>query len=275
MRIRQITSLVTVVTGECAALVLLHRVGSVGAVDWGDPGRWLAATPPEDALVEVVRLAGLVLAWWLTVTTVLYVLARLTRVPSLVRSVEWATLAPVRRVVDGVLATSIVAGSTFGSATMALAEHAPSPVVVQLDQPKQREAPEPAYRPRPAGNGIAPQSDSEPRPTSTTTVPAASDGTPRLARMPAPPAIEAAALPSSTPTTYVVQAGDSLWRIAERQVAAPTGRSPDDIGVAEVHAYWVHLVETNRHRLRSGDPDLIHPDEVLVLPASTDPNPTG
>ena len=97
--------------------------------------------------MEVVRLAGLVLAWWLTVTTVLYILARLTRVPSLVRSVQWATLTPVRRVVDGVLATSLVAGSTFGSATIALAEpRAPSPVVVQLDQPKQSEAPEPAYR---------------------------------------------------------------------------------------------------------------------------------
>jgi len=262
--------------GECAALVLLHRVGSSGAVDWGDPGRWLADTPPEDALVEVVRLAGLVLAWWLTATTVLYILARLTRVPSLARSVQWATLAPVQRVVDGVLATSIVAGSTFGSATVALAEPgAPSPVVVQLDQAKQSGAPEPAYRPRPAGDGTATQPDSGSKATSTTSAPAANNGPPEPARRPAPPATEAAAVPPSTPTTYVVQAGDSLWRIAERQVAATMGRSPDDISVGEVHAYWVHLVETNRHRLRSGDPDLIHPDEVLVLPAASDSNPSG
>lgn len=227
-------------------------------------------------MVEVIRLAGLVLAWWLTATTVLYILARLTSVPTLVRSVEWATFAPVRRVVDGVLATTIVAGATFGSAAMASAEpRSPSPVVVQLDRgANQSEAPAPIYRPRPAGDGVVALPSEEPKVTTTTTVPPA-EHRPQSASLSTSPPSRAAPEAPPPPTTYLVQPGDNLWRIAEHQLAAVTGRSPADIGVAEVRAYWLRLVETNRNRLRSGNPDLIHPGEVLGLPEPTDPNPTG
>ncbi len=30
--------------------------------------------------------------------------------------------------------------------------------------------------------------------------------------------------------------------------------------------YWVVVIEANRSRVRSGDPDLIYPGEVIVLP---------
>ncbi len=286
MRIRQITSLAAVVVSECAALMALHRLGSSEAINWGRPMQWLAETPHEDVLVEVVRVAGLVLAWWLAATTFLYVLARLTRVPSLVRSVEWATLAPVRRVVDGVLATSMVAGSTFGGATIASAEpHAPSPspVVVQLDrQGKSGEpASTPAYRPRPAGNGdsVGPEKQSKAvtsttAPEAPTTAPGPNDVPPQPSTTSLPPRTEPVAPSSETSMTYVVQPGDNLWRIAHRQLgqATATGSPQGDIGVLKVRAYWASLVEINRHRLRSGDPDLIYPGEELLLPGQREPS---
>ncbi|MDQ3569785.1 MAG: LysM peptidoglycan-binding domain-containing protein [Actinomycetota bacterium] len=269
MRIRQITSLAAVVAAESAALLVLHRLESSGAIDWGNLGRWLADTPPEDALVEVVRLAGLVVAWWLAATTVLYVLARLTRVPTLVQSVEWATLAPVRRVVDGILATSIFAGSTFGATTIASAEpRAPSPVVIQLDRQTNLGEPasNPAYRPRPAGDGGVRGPANESKAATTTTARAADHVPPQPTPTSVPPRTEPVSQTSETLMTYMVQPGDNLWRVAERQLAKATGRSAGEIEVPEIRAYWTSLVETNRDLLRSGNPDVIYPGEKLRLP---------
>jgi nucleoid-associated protein YgaU len=39
---------------------------------------------------------------------------------------------------------------------------------------------------------------------------------------------------------------------------APTNR--------EVAEYWHRVIEANRDRLRSGDPDLIYPGEEIILP---------
>jgi nucleoid-associated protein YgaU len=66
----------------------------------------------------------------------------------------------------------------------------------------------------------------------------------------------------STPATqYVVRPGDSFWRIAEATVA------PDE----EVATHWLRLVAANLERIRSGDPDLIFPGEIVVLPAKDAP----
>ena len=45
-----------------------------------------------------------------------------------------------------------------------------------------------------------------------------------------------------------------------------TGRSPADLSPADVAAYWLRVVELNRHRLRSGNPNLVYPGEVVELP---------
>jgi hypothetical protein len=34
----------------------------------------------------------------------------------------------------------------------------------------------------------------------------------------------------------------------------------------DVRSYWLELVRANTPALRSGDPDVVHPGEVLVLP---------
>lgn len=57
----------------------------------------------------------------------------------------------------------------------------------------------------------------------------------------------------------VVERGDHLWKISELHIDS---HHP---GV-EVAPYWVRVIEVNRPSLRSGDPDLIYPGEVIRLP---------
>ena len=60
--------------------------------------------------------------------------------------------------------------------------------------------------------------------------------------------------------TYVVRPGDSLWSVAARLVRADTSRAQ----IAEVvEALW----RLNAGRIATGDPDLIRPGQILVLPA--------
>jgi hypothetical protein len=73
----------------------------------------------------------------------------------------------------------------------------------------------------------------------------------RVAPMPTP-----AVDPS--PRVVVVQPGDNFWRIAESVVG---DHDPEALA-----RYWVKVVEANRDRIRSGDPNLIYPGEQIVLP---------
>ncbi|MEM9714144.1 MAG: hypothetical protein AAGA17_18125 [Actinomycetota bacterium] len=63
--------------------------------------------------------------------------------------------------------------------------------------------------------------------------------------------------------TWNVEQGDHLWSIAEARVGGDDGIVDD----AEVHDYWVRLVELNADRLVvPGEPDLILPGQELLLP---------
>jgi nucleoid-associated protein YgaU len=64
------------------------------------------------------------------------------------------------------------------------------------------------------------------------------------------------------PDRYRVRPGDNLWTIAQRQAAADGA----DDSTAEVAGYWLRLVEAATPSLRSEDPDVIHPGEVIALP---------
>lgn len=61
---------------------------------------------------------------------------------------------------------------------------------------------------------------------------------------------------------YTVVRGDSLWRIAARVLSA--GGGPD--AGHDVAVYWPRIYDANRDVIGS-DPDLIHPGQVLTLPA--------
>jgi hypothetical protein len=63
----------------------------------------------------------------------------------------------------------------------------------------------------------------------------------------------------------VVQ-GDNLWTIARDHLAAVTNRRASDLSDHEIASYWLRVIAVNRSSLRSGNPDLIFPDELIMLP---------
>jgi nucleoid-associated protein YgaU len=64
--------------------------------------------------------------------------------------------------------------------------------------------------------------------------------------------------------TVIVAKGDHLWKISEHHLRRVLGRQATKV---EISPYWRRVIETNRTKLRSGDPDLIYPGEVVTLPA--------
>lgn len=62
--------------------------------------------------------------------------------------------------------------------------------------------------------------------------------------------------------TYIVQAGDSLWRIAERTLAA---RDSGEVTSADIARFWPTVYRANR-ALIGDDPNLIFPGQPLQIP---------
>lgn len=72
------------------------------------------------------------------------------------------------------------------------------------------------------------------------------------------------AAPASTPADeHRVVPGENLWSIAAAHLAAARGQP---VGDPDIARYWVTVVDANRARLRSADPDLIYPGELVTLP---------
>jgi LysM domain len=107
-----------------------------------------------------------------------------------------------------------------------------------------------AYVPRPAG-----QAPSSTRPPA----PAPPGYTPAPAGRPAP-------TDRAEAGRHRVVEGDNLWAIARDHLARATGRRAGDLTEREVARYWLDVVDANRSGLRSGDPDLIFPGEMIKLP---------
>jgi hypothetical protein len=242
--------LAVLVAAEVAAVVALHRLGGIDgfAIPRRDLGQWLQQTPSEDVLLAGLRLAALLAAWWLLGTTLLYVAARVARRHGAAHALGWATLPMVRRWADRAVAVSIVAAGALGAARPAVADPAPGttapvPVVVGVDHRDRSQLP-----------------DSPP-------------ATFRAGRSSVPPLVPAVPLPPAAPppapdtnATHTVVRGEHLWSIGAAHLAMTTGRAVRDLTAADIAPYWVRVVEMNRGRLQSGNPNLVYPGEVLELP---------
>ena len=201
-----------------------------------DPGG-----PIEPALAAVLRLAGLVVGYWSAVSTILYLIGKAGRVPGTIRAVGWATIGPVRRLIDGVVAGALVVG--FGLPATAIATTGPG------------------YLPVPAGDpletGAAVRGSLTPGPSflPIDQIPVPGIGDPG----------SKAPLVANGPTEVVVKSGDHLWSLAEQRLTQVRGEGVSD---AEIALYWLKMIDINLARIRSGDPDLIVPGEILLLPGT-------
>lgn len=63
--------------------------------------------------------------------------------------------------------------------------------------------------------------------------------------------------------TVTVVKGDHLWKISKRHLEVRMQRRPSN---SEISPYWRQVIDENAENLRSGDPDLIYPGELIELP---------
>lgn len=259
---RERSRLVGLVVTEVALVVALHALGRSDGfgIEWSNLSTWFESTSFEDAFGVVVLVVALLIAYWLLVSTLAYLAASVAGRPGALGAVSWLTLPPVRRLVSRAVALSLAASTVAGSLSSAVAGGAGSaPVVAEVDQsgtffpPGATRAPEGGDQP-----GIVVPPHLEPE-----SAPAGHDPEPdQRPSVPVEPVVD-----GSVGHPVTVRHGDHLWGLAERHLAEVLGRS--DLGEHEIARYWVSVIEANRETIRSGNPDLIYPGEVLVLPAVT------
>jgi hypothetical protein len=246
-RLARIIRLAVVFGLEGGALVWLLRLGSRPwlRIDWSNLDTWLRVTPTEDAIAAMVWLVAVGCAIWLAVSTLLYLIARASRVPALIRSIEWMTLPAIRKVSEGALAALVVTSTI--AATPVRAE-APPPMVVVVDE-------DGALLP-PGFVGRGREILQEVRPAVETEVPP----------LPTLPSQTGADTDEAPPAMVTVQTGDNLWTMSRRHLTDLLNRPPTN---QEIAPYWRRVITANQPNLISGDPDLIYAGEVIEMPLTS------
>jgi hypothetical protein len=201
--------------------------------------------------------AAFVMAW-LIATTVVCVASRAWLRCSPLRGVEWLGAAVIARYIDAAFALAL--GVSAITATAGIAAAAPA----TASRGSGASGPPVTVEVQPDGTlVIVPPASSPPTPAPTTTTPTTSTSVPPTRAT--PPATATAPPPSTaTNVTVTVAAGDNLWRIAADHLTTRHGRPALD---DEIVGYWRAVVAANRGTLRSGDPNLIFPGELVTLPA--------
>ena len=210
----------------------------VGAALWASRPAASGALLADGELLAlwVAWTAALAVAAWHGVGAVLCAAA--TVAPNMVTLGRISRCSPrlVRRVAGVTCTASVVL--TPGAATAATVEPSLARPPASADEPFVR----------------APQDPTEVAPVDPVTPP------------PAPMTnTEPSAAPITATRSHVVVQGDNLWRIAAAELSRVTGdANPSDGAIVP---YWRRVVDGNRATLRSGDPSLIYPGEIVTLPA--------
>jgi len=188
-------------------------------------------TGDDLAVMTAWALAVLSSAWLLVVSAVCEVGLR-TRTTRITRVA--ARLAPrfARRLAEAAIVASFVAGPVV-----------PAGASGSSTAPAQTEA-----RDEPVVRSPAPRVEEHRAPP---------------APSPAPSAPTPAPLGPARGQTYAVRTGDNLWRIARAELVRRGNSQPDEATIAR---YWQAVIAANRTVLRSGNPNLIFPGELVALP---------
>lgn len=245
---------------------------------------WSESRSTTTAVLAMVRLAAELWVWYLLGLSALQFLASVARLRGAASMADVLALPASGRLVRAGLGLSLVATTAVGSSsepgTAAMRPVPAEPSTAWM-------VPTTAGTPRGTSTTIAPTTTTtssttttSPTTTSPTRPPTSSFPSTRGSTVLTTPttlgaateADDAPTLPSlerrrpTSPATWTVETGDSLWSVAEEVLADAWGRSPHD---AEIDPYWRQLLEANRHRLVDPDaPELIFRGQVLELPSS-------
>lgn len=226
---------------EAAGVLVAWRLGRVPAyrVSWSELDTWLATSTTADAAVALLLPVVLALTGYLCVVTVLYVLALLLRSPRALARLSAVTPRAVRGLAERAVAVTVLTATWAGPAVAAGGAPAVLPPGLRV----------------PSGT------------SADVWAPAIELPLELPHELPAVPPPEVAPPRTSAARTVTVVAGDHLWSIAARALADARALPVGSLPARDVAPYWLAVVRANAPHLRSGDPDLIHPGEVVRLPA--------
>jgi hypothetical protein len=277
--VRQLATLLAFEAGAVGWLVTLDQRAPVH-VPWLALRTWIDTTPGVDVAVGLLRPAALVIAIGLLASTAAYVLARASRVAALVAVTGRVTLPAVRRLADRTVATGLATAAVVGAPATAAVAAPPAPVLAVTAEghllPPGIRVPASTAPIRPAPP--IPVPDRTPRPPDQVgPEPPATPPTPTPRVTPRPPETPTVEADATTPTAtggrrreHVVVSGDHLWALAAARLADHRGTDVEMLAGHEVAGYWARVVDANRNRVASGDPDVIHPGETVLLPDPAD-----
>lgn len=293
---RRIVAWIAAVAGGESLLLALGG-GALAPPDLTDPQSWfawIAARPPDVALLALVRLVALWVGAYLLVALSIGLVLRVARARPLVAVADRLTPAALARLLDH--ATGVAAA---GSVVMGSLAFATSPAVAAGPPVTVAERSPPPAGPPITLRGLSGGPRPDPVPTTTTTVPSPMADVPTTvapvvpdpATVPPPPADHPPPTPyepapteqpyvratpgSETPPTeppapapdsrtWTVARGQSFWSIVEAVLGEAWGRPPT---AREVDPYWRALIEANRSRLADArNPDLLFTGQVLAVP---------
>ena len=258
MHLRKVTTLILLAALMVGGSFLLLRIGSEV---WIPTPIEILASEPHEAVYGSVWLLLLVMMGWLIVSVLLAVCAYTVQIPAAIRTVEWMTVRPVRRLAQRMAALILAVGSVFGGHPVGAAHPPPIPVVASSEEvPDSHTGLEQSgvFVPRPtvgivAGSPVSSAAYESGKRTGVSTPKAVRIGAPEVTR-------------EQEYDTHVVLPGDSMWSISTAHVHRSR---PDEVTDSDIFRVWRQMVDLNRHRIRSGDPDLIFPGELLLLPELT------
>lgn len=194
---------------------------------------WADAREPVAAAIALVRVAAEAGTWYVLAVSVLHVASSVLRSTGGHRVADALALPAVRRLVHTGLGVGLAAASSVGGQE---GSWTPGTAIMA-----------PVAEPPVVGRTHLEDPG----------------GTAAMRPRTAPVAGVAQVAPA--PTTWTVAPGESLWTVAEEVLADAWQRPAGD---AEVDPFWRELVARNRGRLVDpGDPDLVHPGQVLEVPA--------
>jgi hypothetical protein len=218
---------------------LCTRPVSNDPIDRQDPAGWLRAAQPETVVAELGRFIAVALAAYLLLSLTVAIAAhRSPRLEGVGR------LAPrtVRRLVEGAFAAGVIGVSLAPGVAAASDRSRFAPLSAVRDGRAAMTAVA-AVAPEPLTPALPDPAHPGPQPGPAQPVPAQTSPSPRGAR-------------------HVVVPGESLWSIA-RDEATAAGL----VDGAAIERYWRVLCDVNRATLPSGDLDVVHPGDEVILPA--------